>query len=102
MLSMRLAVLALASVVVTSGPTELRVLRTTPADQPPGEPIRITFDRPVAGGLDATVSAAAYFRIDPAVPGKAEWLDPVTLAFTPTRPLERMRTYRVTVPAGLT
>ena len=51
-----------------------------------GESQTVTFDRPVAGGLDQTVDAAALFSIDPAVEGRAEWRDPVTLRFIPERP----------------
>src|SRR5512140_2414529 len=101
MLSLRLAMVAVASVALSAGPAELRVLRTSAADQEPTEPITITFDRPVAGGLEATVDAAAFFHIEPAVPGRVEWRDPVTLRFTPARPLARKTVYRVTVAAGL-
>ena len=55
---------------------ELGVLRTAPASgetAEPGAPITVTFDRPVAGGLDDLVAAEEIFRISPAVPGKAEW-----------------------------
>ncbi len=98
---LRLAMVAVATVGFSAGPAELRVLRTSAPDAPPTEPITITFDRPVAPALDATVDAAAYFRIEPAVAGKAEWRDPVTLRFTPAQPLARQTVYRVTVPAGL-
>lgn len=102
MLSIRLATIAVLSAAVSSSAPELRVLRTSASDAQPDEPITVTFDRPVAGGLDATVDAKAWFGIDPAVPGRVEWRDPVTLRFTPSQPLARKTTYRVTIAAGLT
>ncbi|HEX8694584.1 MAG TPA: MG2 domain-containing protein [Longimicrobium sp.] len=80
------------------GGPELGVLRTAPDE--PAEPdavVSVTFDRPVAGGLDEAVDAQALFRIEPAVAGKAEWRDPVTLRFTPAAPLRPGATYRVSV-----
>src|SRR5215218_9091437 len=79
---------------------ELGVLRTAPTPgEPaePGEPITVTFDRPVAGGLEELVDAATIFRISPSVDGKAEWRDPVTLRFTPAEPLRPGAEYRVTI-----
>ena len=100
----RLAVLAFVSLAVTSSAPELHVLRTSASDAGPAEPILVTFDRPVVGELEGAgvPDAATYFHIQPQVPGKAEWRDPVTLRFTPARPLERTTVYHVTVPAGLT
>ncbi|MFL5382988.1 MAG: MG2 domain-containing protein [Longimicrobiaceae bacterium] len=82
---------------------DLGVLRSAPADgeyAQPGAPITVTFDRPVAGGLDERVDAAEVFRISPSVRGKAEWRDPVTLRFTPTDPLPAGTRYRVTIGTG--
>jgi uncharacterized protein YfaS (alpha-2-macroglobulin family) len=79
---------------------ELGVLRTAPAADERAEadaPITVTFDRPVAGGLEDLVDAEKVFRISPSVPGKAEWRDPVTLRFTPDQPLRPGAAYRVTV-----
>jgi len=79
---------------------ELGVLRTAPTPGEPAEPdapITVTFDRPVAGGLEELVDAEKVFRISPSVPGKAEWRDPVTLRFTPDRPLRPGAEYRVTL-----
>src|SRR5690606_20388126 len=76
----------------------LRVMRATPAT--PAEPddeITIMFDRPVAGGLDATVRAEEIFRIEPPVAGRVEWRDPVTLRFVPAERLEPGRTYVVRI-----
>ncbi len=101
MTALRLAMLALAAVGVSAGAGELRVLRTSATDASPSEPITITFDRPVAPALEGTLDASAYFRIEPAVAGKAEWRDPVTLRFTPAQALARQTVYRVTVAPGL-
>lgn len=77
---------------------ELRVMRATPGSPAdPAAPVTLTFDRPVAGGLEATVEAEAIFWIEPAVAGHVEWRDPVTLRFTPAEPLEPGATYTVTV-----
>ncbi len=77
---------------------DLGVLRTAPdglAD--PGDPITVTFDRPVAGGLEEMVDPREVFRITPRVEGKAEWRDPVTLRFTPAAPLPPGAVYRVSI-----
>ncbi|HEV7586608.1 MAG TPA: MG2 domain-containing protein [Longimicrobium sp.] len=79
---------------------ELGVLRTAPTPGEPAEPdapITVTFDRPVAGGLEDLVDAEKLFRISPSVRGKAEWRDPVTLRFTPDQPLRPGAAYRVTI-----
>jgi uncharacterized protein YfaS (alpha-2-macroglobulin family) len=94
----QLLLLAATTAAITPAAPPLRVMRVTPAT--PAEPdaeIAIMFDRPVAGGLDATVSADAIFSIEPPVPGRAEWRDPVTLRFVPAQPLEAGRTYTVHV-----
>ena len=58
------------------------VLSSSPSGEAPlTAPIQVIFDRPVAGSLDRSVDPAAIFRIAPAVPGRAEWRDPVTLRF---------------------
>jgi uncharacterized protein YfaS (alpha-2-macroglobulin family) len=80
---------------------ELGILRTAPDDPAePGEIVTVTFDRPVAGGLDETVSAASIFSISPSVEGRVEWRDPVTLRFTPAAPLVPGTTYRVRIADG--
>ncbi|HEU4881104.1 MAG TPA: MG2 domain-containing protein, partial [Longimicrobium sp.] len=80
------------------GAPVLGVLRTAPETVAQPEAIvTVTFDRPVAGGLDEMVDAEALFHIDPAVEGKVEWRDPVTLRFTPDAPLRPGTTYTVTV-----
>jgi alpha-2-macroglobulin len=76
----------------------LGVLRTTPGElAEPDAVVSVTFDRPVAGGLDEMVDAAAVFRIEPAVEGRLEWRDPVTLRFTPAAPLPPGARYTVTI-----
>lgn len=90
---------ALLAVAVTGSqdPT-LRVLRVTPADEAnPTAVVTITFDRPVAGALDRSVDPSAIFRIEPAVPGRVEWRDPITIRFRPDVLLESGVTYAVTV-----
>src|SRR3712207_3204193 len=79
---------------------ELGVLRSVPGSGEyalPGEPITVTFDRPVAGGLDERVDAEEVIHVSPSIRGKAEWRDPVTLRFTPDEPLPPGKRYRVTV-----
>lgn len=89
--------LAIGSLVV-SGPTPLRVLRVTPADRAAATSVvSVTFDRPVAGSLDATVDPKRIFSITPAVNGRVEWRDPITLRFTPAAPLNPATEYTVTV-----
>ena len=44
-----------------------------------------------------TLDEAIRYRIEPAVDGKAEWRDPVTLRFTPAAPLRPGATYTVTI-----
>jgi uncharacterized protein YfaS (alpha-2-macroglobulin family) len=66
----------------------LQVLRHTPGDTAtPGNVITVTFDRPVAGQLGATVDPARIFHLSPAIPGRVEWRDPVTIRFIPDQPL---------------
>ena len=91
------ATLALSSFAV-SGPTPLRVLRVTPEQSAPATTvITVTFDRPVAGSLDSSVDAKRIFAITPAVAGRVEWRDPITLRFTPAAPLKPATEYSVTV-----
>ncbi|HEY0035733.1 MAG TPA: Ig-like domain-containing protein, partial [Longimicrobium sp.] len=83
-----------------TGPV-LGVLRTAPdSAAQPFDVVTVTFDRPVAGGLEEMVSAESLFRIEPAVEGKAEWRDPVTLRFTPAAQLRPGATYTVTIDDG--
>lgn len=78
----------------------VRVVRSTPApnvDAGPLQQISITFDRPVAGSLDRSIDPATIFHIEPAVRGRLEWRDPVTIRLTPGAPLSPGARYTVTV-----
>jgi hypothetical protein len=76
----------------------LGVLRTSPeGGAAPMDVITVTFDRPVAGGLDETVDPKSIFSIEPAVAGRVEWRDPVTLRFTPAAPLPPGADFRVRI-----
>ncbi|MGH7623999.1 MAG: Ig-like domain-containing protein, partial [Gemmatimonadaceae bacterium] len=89
---MRIAA-SIALILVGAAPlhaqsTTLEVLRHTPSDTAtPGNVITVTFDRPVAGRLGATVDAAHIFHVSPNIPGRVEWRDPVTIRFVPNDPL---------------
>lgn len=85
-----------------SGPP-LRVLRATP-QTPAGltDAVTVTFDRPVAGGLEDRIDPASIFRIEPQIAGAVEWRDPVTLRFRPAAPFAPGSEYTVTIVAGLT
>jgi hypothetical protein len=82
-------------------PRPLRVTRTTPTgDATPTAEITVTFDRPVAGSLDRTVDPASILRIEPAVRGRLEWRDPVTIRLRPAEALSSGARYTVTVANG--
>jgi uncharacterized protein YfaS (alpha-2-macroglobulin family) len=101
LLPLRSALAASLATVATDSAAPLRVLRTAPADgAPPTSAIAVTFDRPVAGSLDRTIDAAGLLRVTPAVPGTADWRDPVTLRFRPAGPLTPNTSYTVTVSNG--
>lgn len=101
---MRFATLLVLSLTVAasvqdppSGPP-LHVLRFSPTTEAdPTSVVTVTFDRPVAGQLSGTVDPNAIFSIAPPVPGTVEWQDPITLRFTPDRPLVPTTSYTVTV-----
>src|SRR4051812_43932194 len=91
-----LAGVAPHSVLHAQSDTPLRVIRTTPqAEAPPSATISVTFDRPVAGSLDRTVDPRTIMTVTPAVAGKIEWRDPVTLRLTPTSLLTPNTRYTV-------
>ncbi|MEP6731262.1 MAG: Ig-like domain-containing protein, partial [bacterium] len=78
--------------------TPLHVVRVTPTDDAgPLAKISVSFDRPVAGSLDRSIDPATILHITPAVPGKLEWRDPVTIRLTPSAPLTPGTRYTVTV-----
>src|SRR5207237_6213367 len=92
------AAVLLLSAYTTSGQEPLKILRAAPADEAaPTSVVTVTFDRPVAGSLDRTVDPKAIFTITPAVPGRLEWRDPVTIRLTPAAPLASNIEYTVTV-----
>src|SRR4051812_7000531 len=77
---------------------DLQVIRVSPgADAAPTTTVAITFDRPVAGSLDRSVDPGGIFRIEPAVRGRLDWRDPVTLRFRPDAPLPANSSYTITV-----
>src|SRR3954467_10002649 len=101
---MRIPLLAAAiAAVVLTPPARaqigtLRVVRATPtADAGPMHQTSVAFDRPVAGSLDRSVDPATIFHIEPAVRGRLEWRDPVTIRLTPRAPLAPDGRYTVTV-----
>src|SRR5712691_8403889 len=86
------------SAYTTSGQEPLKILRTAPTDEAaPTSVVTVTFDRPVAGSLDRTVDPKSILTIAPAVKGRLEWRDPVTIRFTPSAPLAANTQYTVTV-----
>ncbi len=99
MLTPRLAVALLGAVVFVSAPQKtLRVLRHAPAaTASPVDEVLVTFDRPVAGSLDQSIDASRIFTIEPAVRGRLEWRDPVTIVFTPDEPLAAATRYTVRI-----
>lgn len=94
-----LVALAGAPLRAQEGP--LQVLRHTPSDTAsPGNIVTVTFDRPVAGRLDATIDPRRIFRIEPAVSGEVAWRDPVTIRFVPNEPLAPGSKFVVTIDTG--
>src|SRR5262245_13687196 len=88
------AAAAIRGELFAQGPTPLRVIRSTPgADASPLAEISVSFDRPVAGSLDHSVDPATIFRIEPAVRGRLEWRDPVTIRLRPSATLTAGATY---------
>src|SRR5687768_2997686 len=105
MSAFRLALLAVATAAFTAGPAAapLRIIRTTPiGDAGPLPAITVTFDRPVAGSLDRTVDPATVLTVQPAIPGRLEWRDPVTIRLIPSAPLPADTKYTVTVSTAFT
>src|ERR1044071_1568238 len=92
------AVVLFLSAYTMSGQEPLKILRSTPADDAaPTSVVTVTFDRPVAGSLHRPLDPHAIFTIAPAVKGRLEWRDPVTIRFTPAAPLASGVEYTVTV-----
>ena len=99
MFSARAALLlTLGTIVVSVEP--LRVLRVSPDREGEAtDAITVTFDRPIASGLDASVDPRLVFSIEPRVEGRVEWRDPVTIRFAPVAALAAGATYTVTIAA---
>jgi uncharacterized protein YfaS (alpha-2-macroglobulin family) len=92
-----IAAVTMGGFAASQSPT-LTVLRTGPGERAqPTAAVTVTFDRPVAGQLDATADPRTIFSIAPAVAGRLEWRDPVTIRFTPAAPLSSGTTYTVTI-----
>ena len=93
-----LVVAALSQAATAQDRPPLRLIRTAPAgDASPLSVISVTFDRPVAGSLDRSIDPAQVIRVEPAVQGRFEWRDPVTVRFIPSAPLRPNVRYTVTV-----
>ena len=98
MLSPRILALVGAAALAADQPRPLRVLSASPTGEAPlTAPIVVIFDRPVAGSLDRSIDPSGLLKIVPAVPGRVEWRDPVTLRFRPAVPLTPGESYTVTV-----
>ncbi|HMS01519.1 MAG TPA: alpha-2-macroglobulin family protein, partial [Gemmatimonadaceae bacterium] len=103
---MRLPLLPLAAVaaVVTfsAAPEPLRIVRAEPgAIAAPSDTIVVSFDRPVAGGLDAPVDPREVVAIEPALDARYEWRNPVTLQVIPRAPMPRGARYTLTVATSV-
>ena len=97
LLSFAIALAATAASLHAQDDT-LHVLRHAPSDTASvNSVITVTFDRPVAGALDATVAAEKLFRIVPAISGRVAWRDPVTIRFVPDEPLVPGTRFTVTI-----
>ncbi|MGH7537444.1 MAG: Ig-like domain-containing protein, partial [Gemmatimonadales bacterium] len=97
-LPLRLALVAVLGAAAVTPDGTLRVLRVSPQHAGEAtEDVTVTFDRPVAGGLDSTVDPRTIVRIVPRVPGRLEWRDPVTIRFHPAAPLPAGVTFTVRI-----
>jgi uncharacterized protein YfaS (alpha-2-macroglobulin family) len=96
--SLRLVLAATLGAAALSPADDLKVLRVSPQNTGEAtEDVTVTFDRPVAGGLDSTVDPRTIFQITPRVLGKLEWRDPVTIRFHPAAPLPAGVTFTVRI-----
>ncbi|MGH7703295.1 MAG: Ig-like domain-containing protein, partial [Gemmatimonadales bacterium] len=101
MFSPRAAAILVLGSYLAAPPPALQVLRSSPrGEASPVAAVTVTFDRPVAGSLDRTVDARTIFAIQPAVAGKVEWRDPVTIRFTPSETYTPGTRYSVTIQAN--
>src|ERR1051326_6928888 len=95
---MRLALAVTVGAAVVSTDGALKVLRVSPKNALGStDDITVTFDRPIAAGLDSTVDPKAFFAITPRVMGKLGWRDPVTIRLHPAAPLPAGVTYTVKI-----
>src|SRR5690242_276554 len=98
-----LGIITLAGTPLGAQEGPLHVLRHSPSDTAsPGNIVAVTFDRPVAGRLDATINPHRIFRIEPATPGRVAWRDPITIRFVPDEPLTPGSTFVVTLDTAFT
>jgi len=98
MLLTRSALVVLAGAYVAAPTDPLRVMRVAPqdvADQ--NAVVMVTFDRPIAAGVESAIDPQTIFRIEPRVNGRLDWRDPVTLRFRPPVALPVGRTFTVTI-----
>ncbi len=98
MLLTRSALVVLAGAYVAAPTDPLRVMRVAPqgvADQ--NAVVMVTFDRPIAAGVESAIDPQTIFRIEPRVNGRLDWRDPVTLRFRPAVALPVGRTFTVTI-----
>ena len=89
-----------ATAVEAQRSQQLRVIRATPqpgGDASPMAQISVSFDRPVVGSLERSSDARTILKIEPAVPGRIEWRDPVSIRLVPAAPLTPGTRYTVTV-----
>ncbi len=94
-----IAVLAGSTAAASFTSAPLRVIRATPEGvASPLTEIAVSFDRPVAGSLERAVDPRTVLRLTPALEGRTEWRDPVTVRFVPARRLPA--DLRVTVRVG--
>jgi hypothetical protein len=95
---MTAAFLFLPAVAAAQRQQPLRVIRSTPpGDASPLAQITVSFDRPVIGSMESSVDARTIMRIEPAVPARVEWRDPVTIRLVPAAPLVPGQQYTITV-----
>jgi len=83
---------------------ELKVVSANPRGEFGGATdLFVRFNQPMVAleSLDAQ-QAKELLQIVPAVEGRHRWVDPSTLRFEPSKPLQEATEYTVTIPAGTT
>src|SRR5689334_6594466 len=98
--ALRLFPLAVAgTALLLAHDAPLRVIRATPVGvTDPMTEITVSFDRPVAGSLERAIDPAKVMQLAPAIEGRFEWRDPVTVRFVPAKRLPADLRVVVTVP----